>query len=243
MKQAQEILLIDKFFRDEILYHAKLHPEQYSDTFSSAQLKQLRASILHICQTVVDALGDSSKFPDDWLFHYRWGKGKKDAPTTLPNGAKTTFITVGGRTSCVVPSVQKKTGAVAGDVKKENLDEGKKGGSSGKKTDISTGKERASKKRKAATDENAKQATSKAVNGRSRSKKSAVLDPEELEEEPEFKDDDLQYMPRKRRVSSQPTSQQASLKVNGTKRTKRADEVTVEARNSGGRRSGGVSRK
>lgn len=62
-------------------------------------------------------LADSSKFPEDWLFKHRWGKGKKDSLTTLPNGAKITYLTVGGRTSCVIPSVQKKTGAVAGDVK------------------------------------------------------------------------------------------------------------------------------
>jgi formamidopyrimidine-DNA glycosylase len=74
---------------------------------------------LHVCRIAVDALGDSSKFPDEWLFNHRWGKGKKEASTTLPNGAKITFLTVGGRTSCVVPSVQKKTGAVAGDIKAE----------------------------------------------------------------------------------------------------------------------------
>jgi formamidopyrimidine-DNA glycosylase len=39
----------------------------------------------------------------------------------LPNGEKIIHLTVGGRTSCVVPSVQKKTGAVAGDIKKEQL--------------------------------------------------------------------------------------------------------------------------
>jgi formamidopyrimidine-DNA glycosylase len=100
---------------DEIMYHAKLHPEQYSDTFSAAQLKQLHTSILYICQTAVDTLADSEKFPDDWLFKHRWGKGKKDKVMEMPNGAKITFLTVGGRTSCVVPSVQKKTGAAAGD--------------------------------------------------------------------------------------------------------------------------------
>ena len=101
-----------------------MHPEQYSDTFSSAQLKQLHKSILYICQTAVDLLADSSKFPEEWLFKHRWGKGKKDSVATLPNGAKITFLTVGGRTSCVIPSVQKKTGAVAGDVKEvENGDE------------------------------------------------------------------------------------------------------------------------
>lgn len=71
---------------------------------------------MYVCQTAVDLLADSSKFPEEWLFKHRWGKGKKDSVSTLPNGAKITFLTVGGRTSCVVPSVQKKTGAVAGDV-------------------------------------------------------------------------------------------------------------------------------
>lgn len=108
--------------RDEVLYHAKIHPEQYSNTFSSAQLKQLHKSIRFVCQTAVDLLADSSKFPDDWLFKHRWGKGKKDKIMALPSGEKITFLTVGGRTSCIVPSVQKKTGAVAGDIKTEKTD-------------------------------------------------------------------------------------------------------------------------
>jgi formamidopyrimidine-DNA glycosylase len=45
---------------------------------------------------------------------HRWSKGKKEAK--LPNGQKIIFLQVGGRTSAVVPSVQKKTGAVAADV-------------------------------------------------------------------------------------------------------------------------------
>ncbi|KAK2627781.1 hypothetical protein QTJ16_002427 [Diplocarpon rosae] len=109
---------IGNWVGDEIMYHAKLHPEQYTDTFSESEIKHLHASIRYVCQTAVDHLADSSKFPEEWLFKHRWGKGKKDAATTLPNGQKITFLTVGGRTSCVVPSVQKKTGAVAGDVKK-----------------------------------------------------------------------------------------------------------------------------
>ncbi len=104
------------------MYHAKLHPEQYCDTFSADEVKHLHASIRYVCQTAVNHLADSTKFPDEWLFKHRWGKGKKDAATTLPNGAKITFLTVGGRTSCVVPSVQKKTGAVAGDIKEKGDD-------------------------------------------------------------------------------------------------------------------------
>jgi formamidopyrimidine-DNA glycosylase len=78
-------------------------------------MSQLHKSIHYICSTAVDLLGDSDKFPEAWLFKHRWGKGKKDAPGTLPSGEKIVFLTVGGRTSAVIPSVQKKTGGVARD--------------------------------------------------------------------------------------------------------------------------------
>ena len=104
------------------MYHARIHPEQYSNTLNDEQLKQLHKSVLHICSTAVELLSDSSKFPDEWLFKHRWGKGKKDQKKELPNGEKIIHITVGGRTSAVVPRLQKKTGPVAGDVKSEDID-------------------------------------------------------------------------------------------------------------------------
>jgi formamidopyrimidine-DNA glycosylase len=105
--------------RDEVLYNARIHPEQYSNTLSPKQVKQLHKSIQYVCGFAVDNLADSSTFPEDWLFKHRWGKGKKDRATKLPNGDKFVFLTVGGRTSCVVPSVQKKTGPVAKDIEDE----------------------------------------------------------------------------------------------------------------------------
>ena len=99
-----------------MLYDAKIHPEQYSDTLKEAQITQLFKSINYVCNFAVDCLSDSSKFPEGWLFKHRWGKGKKDAANTLPNGKRFVYVTVGGRTSAVVPSVQKKTGPVAGEV-------------------------------------------------------------------------------------------------------------------------------
>lgn len=98
---------------DEILYHAKVHPEQYSNTLNDDQIKHLNSAMHYVCATSVDLLADSEKFPEDWLFKHRWGKGKKNQPAVLPNGEKITFLTVGGRTSAVVPSVQKKTGPVS----------------------------------------------------------------------------------------------------------------------------------
>lgn len=111
--------MTDFDLRDEVLYHAKIHPEQYSNTLNDEQISQLWSSIHYVCSTSADLLGDADQFPTDWLFKYRWNKGKKDAPQKLPNGEKITFLTVGGRTSAVVPSVQKKTGPVAKDVSSE----------------------------------------------------------------------------------------------------------------------------
>jgi formamidopyrimidine-DNA glycosylase len=108
------------------LGRAKLHPEQYCNTFSDEQIGHLHESLTGVCKTACDLLADSSQFPEDWLMKYRWDKGKKGATNKLPNGAKIEHITVGGRTSAFVPSVQKKTAAVAGDMVKEESEDDKR---------------------------------------------------------------------------------------------------------------------
>lgn len=110
---------------DEILYHSKIHPEQYSNTLTDEQIKQLHTSIDYVCTTSVGVLADSEQFPEEWLFKHRWGKGKKNQPSVLPNGNKIVFLTVGGRTSAVVPSVQRKTGPVAKEISDEDLEDNK----------------------------------------------------------------------------------------------------------------------
>ena len=117
--------------RDEILFHARIHPEQYTGSFSDAQLDQLHKSLLHICAIAVETLADQEKFPKEWLMKYRWGKGQKG--NKLPTGEAITFLTVGGRTSAVVPSLQKKSGPVAGDVSTEET-KGRGNHKAGKKT-------------------------------------------------------------------------------------------------------------
>ncbi|KAL8799439.1 MAG: hypothetical protein Q9182_005883 [Xanthomendoza sp. 2 TL-2023] len=114
---------IGNWVGDELLYDAKIHPEQYSNTLSPGQMKQLHRSIHYVCSTAVELLAESDRFPKEWLFKHRWAKGKKDAPQRLPNGEKIKFVTVGGRTSAIIPSVQKKTGEVAADVKGQDSDE------------------------------------------------------------------------------------------------------------------------
>ena len=108
---------IGNWVADEVLYQARLHPEQYSNTFTSEQVQRLHDSIMSICTTACETLADSAQFPETWLMKYRWDKGKKGADANvLPNGEKIVHLKVGGRTSAIVPSVQKKTAAVAGDV-------------------------------------------------------------------------------------------------------------------------------
>ena len=134
---------IGNWVADETLYQAKLHPEQYCDDFGDSEIKTLYESIRYVCQTAVDKLGDSDQFPEDWLFSYRWGKGGKEV-TKLPNGDKLAFITVGGRTSCYAPAVQKKTGRVVPGAKAELLDSAVKL----ETTDVKEGNSKESRKRK-----------------------------------------------------------------------------------------------
>lgn len=130
---------IGNWVGDEVLFHARLHPEQYCDQFSDVQIKTLYESIRFICQTAVDKLGDPDELPQDWIFHYRWGKGKNHAGK-LPSGEKLEFVTVGGRTSCYAPALQKKTGAVAAEANVKDEDDSdekpaKKGGKKAKSED------------------------------------------------------------------------------------------------------------
>ncbi|TEA18921.1 Formamidopyrimidine-DNA glycosylase [Colletotrichum sidae] len=115
---------IGNWVADEVLYQSRLHPEQYCDDFSEAEMTKLYEAIRHVCQTAVDKLGDSDEFPGDWLFNYRWGKGSKGEVSALPNGEKLAFITVGGRTSCYAPERQKKTGRVVATAKEEPVEDG-----------------------------------------------------------------------------------------------------------------------
>ncbi|KIX05018.1 formamidopyrimidine-DNA glycosylase [Rhinocladiella mackenziei CBS 650.93] len=134
---------IGNWVGDEIMYNAKIHPEQYANTLTDEQITRLHQSVHYICRTAVELLADSEQFPDDWLFKHRWAKGKKGNANILPNGEKIAFLTVGGRTSAVVPSVQKKTGPVAKEMSEaEGLDE-----------DEEKPKKPKGKKRKAAAEE------------------------------------------------------------------------------------------
>jgi len=49
----------------------------------------LREAMVAVPRTAVDVDADSSRFPEDWIFHHRWSE--KKAP------AHYSFIKIGGR--------------------------------------------------------------------------------------------------------------------------------------------------
>ncbi|KAF7784546.1 hypothetical protein Agabi119p4_711 [Agaricus bisporus var. burnettii] len=117
---AIKVLLLDQTFSagvgnwvaDEVLYHARIHPEQRCNTLSQEQLQALHEKITYVCETATSVDADDSQFPDNWLFKHRWGKGnkkRKHSALTLPSGEPATieWVTVGGRTSAYVPELQK----------------------------------------------------------------------------------------------------------------------------------------
>ncbi|XP_062022147.1 formamidopyrimidine-DNA glycosylase isoform X3 [Rosa rugosa] len=141
-KISIKALLLDQSFisgignwvADEVLYQARIHPEQSSATLSKECVGALHKSIKEVIEYAVQVDAASTHFPCEWLFHFRWGKrpGKinvevgadsdqypsnwifhsreKKPGKVLVDGKKINFITVGGRTSAFVPELQKLTG-------------------------------------------------------------------------------------------------------------------------------------
>ncbi|KAG9743181.1 hypothetical protein KCU75_g15425, partial [Aureobasidium melanogenum] len=229
---------IGNWVADEILYQARIHPEQYSYTFSSAQIAALHKAMMDVCGTAVGVLADSSQFPETWLMKYRWDKGKKDK-NVLPNGDKIVHLKVGGRTSAIVPRLQKKTGKVAGDV--DSADEVLE--------DAANSQEETTPKKAKATKAKAKKAETiskdETVEEDSKSKRTRTT---KRKAEPEDEGSDTaveveeEVKPTKKR-------QTKASQVNGSKTTKPKTEKkevkTEEAVTEGGtrRRSGRLSGK
>ncbi|ORX72750.1 hypothetical protein DL89DRAFT_308427 [Linderina pennispora] len=85
-----------------LLNQDRIHPEQRANTLSEEQAHELLAQIISICTKAVAVNAESKLFPKDWLFHYRWSKGKK-GEHKMPDGRAIEFVTVGGRTSAIIP--------------------------------------------------------------------------------------------------------------------------------------------
>jgi formamidopyrimidine-DNA glycosylase len=56
---------------DEVLWQSRLHPEQLLSALQPQHVEALYTALRNVVQTAVAANADSSKFPDDWMFHIR----------------------------------------------------------------------------------------------------------------------------------------------------------------------------
>ena len=223
---------------DELLYNARIHPEQYSNTLSDAQIAQLHKSLHYVCGLAVETLADSSQFPKEWLFKHRWQKGKKGATMSLEDGTKFVYLTVGGRTSAVVPSVQKKTGPVAKDVDEDGEETGTKKG--GKKRKVAPKDEQED-------EEVAEEKKPAAKKGKT--KKTAAKEEDEPEEKPAngIAKEEEEEGEGTSELSIRKKKSQAAPKTNGdvakTPKSKTAKASAVKEEPAGRRRSGRVSGK
>ncbi|KAK6005278.1 hypothetical protein QM012_008057 [Aureobasidium pullulans] len=227
---------IGNWVADEILYQARIHPEQYSYTFSSTQVAALHKAMMDVCGTAVGVLADSKQFPETWLMKYRWDKGKKDK-NVLPNGDKIVHLKVGGRTSAIVPRLQKKTGKVAGDV--DSADEVSE--------DAADSQEEAAPKKTKAKKAKKEETASKngTVEGDSESNRRRTTkrkaEPEDEESEIAVKEEEDVKPTKKRQTKSSQANGSKAMKPKNEKKQVKSEESVAEGGTR--RRSGRLSGK
>lgn len=94
---------IGNWIADEVLYQAAIDPRCPAKDLSPTQRRALYDTIHAVLKLAVSLDADSSRFPQEWLFHHRWGKkAERDS-----QGQAIEFIEIAGRTTAWVPSRQR----------------------------------------------------------------------------------------------------------------------------------------
>ncbi|CAK9226532.1 unnamed protein product [Sphagnum troendelagicum] len=105
---------IGNWVADEVLYQAKIHPEQPATILSTDDCKHLRAAIHEVVEKAVEVDADSERFPENWIFHQRWDRkpGKLDGKllSVYTNCTLLWSFFCKGPTSAYVPALQKYSG-------------------------------------------------------------------------------------------------------------------------------------
>lgn len=104
LDQKRVVSGVGNWVADEILYQTEIHPLQTHLTESQA--RNIEEMLPQLLQTAVECLEQCTNYPGHWLFHFRWVKGKH-ASAKDALGRPLQFLTAGGRTSAIVPAVQK----------------------------------------------------------------------------------------------------------------------------------------
>lgn len=67
---------IGNYLADEVLYQSGIHPLTPANALTPEMVHHLAQCIDSVIRIAVDAKADYRKFPENWIFHCRWGKGK-----------------------------------------------------------------------------------------------------------------------------------------------------------------------
>ncbi|MHC4416288.1 MAG: DNA-formamidopyrimidine glycosylase family protein [Planctomycetota bacterium] len=95
---------VGNWIADEVLYQARIDPRRRASSLSGHEARRLRKALESVVETAVRVNADKRRFPKRWLFHHRWGK---NAEAVTAKGERIRHITVGGRTTAWVPTVQR----------------------------------------------------------------------------------------------------------------------------------------
>ena len=97
---------VGNWIADEVLYQSQMHPDQ--SMLSSEERDVICDKLRMVLATGIDCVVDGREdgLPADWIFHRRWSKSKKEVIKDA-KGRRVTWVESGGRTSAIVPSIQK----------------------------------------------------------------------------------------------------------------------------------------
>jgi formamidopyrimidine-DNA glycosylase len=95
---------VGNWIADEVLYQARLDPHRRAHTLTREEAARLRARLRAVVALSVRVRSDSDRYPRSWLFHYRWGK---HVGAVTGRGEAIRYVTLGGRTTAWVPTVQR----------------------------------------------------------------------------------------------------------------------------------------
>lgn len=94
---------VGNWMADEALFHAGVRPGRAACALTAAERAAVIAAVRAVCREALATVGRGGEPPADWLFHRRWRDGGRCPRTGVPLVRET----VGGRTSCWSPAVQR----------------------------------------------------------------------------------------------------------------------------------------
>ena len=95
---------IGNWMADEILFRSRIHPATPAKKLSAYRRKNLFDAIKSVSDDAIRIIGtDWGTPPDNWLFNHRW-KRNGICPAS---GKPLAYETIGGRTTCFSPAVQR----------------------------------------------------------------------------------------------------------------------------------------